>query len=82
MESSGDIEGGAQPAAREALTVNEACLLVKVGRRTIYRWIQDDLVEYYHTPGGSVRIYRDSLKRDPQILGEQVGQSWRAKAIT
>lgn len=76
MESSEEMK----QAEREALTVNEVCGALKVGRRTVYRWIRDGLVEFYHTPGGSVRVYRDSLKRDR--TEEQVGQSWRTKALT
>jgi excisionase family DNA binding protein len=43
-----------------------ACALVGVSRRTIYNWITAGKVEYVRTAGGSVRIFVDSLWRDPQ----------------
>jgi excisionase family DNA binding protein len=43
----------------------KACALVGVSRRTIYNWITAGKVEYVRTAGGSVRIFVDSLWRDP-----------------
>jgi excisionase family DNA binding protein len=45
----------------------KACALVGVSRRTIYNWITAGKVEYVRTAGGSVRIFVDSLWRDPQL---------------
>jgi len=42
-----------------------ACELVGVSRRTIYNWITAGKVEYVRTAGGSIRIFADSLWRDP-----------------
>jgi len=42
-----------------------ACELVGVSRRTIYNWITAGKVEYVRTAGGSIRIFVDSLWRDP-----------------
>jgi hypothetical protein len=38
---------------------------VGVSRRTIYNWITAGKVEYVRTAGGSVRIFVDSLWRNP-----------------
>jgi len=38
---------------------------VGVSRRTIYNWIASGKVEYVRTAGGSVRIFVDTLWREP-----------------
>ncbi|HEX6973291.1 MAG TPA: helix-turn-helix domain-containing protein [Vicinamibacterales bacterium] len=43
----------------------KACELVGVSRRTIYNWIASGKVEYVRTAGGSVRIFVDTLWREP-----------------
>ena len=43
----------------------KACDLVGVSRRTIYNWIASGKVEYVRTAGGSVRIFVDTLWREP-----------------
>ncbi len=50
----------------------KACELVGVSRRTIYNWIAGGKVDYVRTAGGSIRIFVDSLWRDPHELGQQV----------
>ena len=49
---------------RPTVSVNEACALIGVSRRTIYNWIAAGKVEYVRTAGGSIRIFTDSLWRD------------------
>ena len=43
----------------------KACELVGVSRRTIYNWLSSGKIEYVRTAGGSVRIFVDTLWRDP-----------------
>jgi len=50
---------------RKAISIMKACALVGVSRRTIYNWITAGKVEYVRTAGGSVRIFVDSLWREP-----------------
>ena len=52
-------------ADRKTLSIAKACELVGVTRRTIYNWIAGGKVEYVRTAGGSVRIFVDTLWRDP-----------------
>ncbi len=52
-------------ADRKTLSIAKACELVGVSRRTIYNWIAGGKVEYVRTAGGSVRIFADTLWRDP-----------------
>ncbi|MCH7749062.1 MAG: helix-turn-helix domain-containing protein [Acidobacteria bacterium] len=53
----------------------KACELVGVSRRTIYNWIASGKVEYVRTAGGSVRIFVDTLWREPEIGSGQVTSS-------
>ena len=48
----------------------KACEAVGVSRRTIYNWIASGKVEYVRTAGGSVRIFVDTLWREPGSSGE------------
>ena len=52
-------------ADRPTLSIAKAGELVGVTRRTIYNWIARGKVEYVRTAGGSVRIFVDTLWRDP-----------------
>lgn len=56
----------------------KACETVGVSRRTIYNWLSSGKVEYIRTAGGSVRIFADTLWRDPQRGGRPVvASSWQ-----
>ena len=55
----------AMTAARTTVSINKACELLDVSRRTIYNWIASGKVEYVRTAGGSVRIFADTLWRAP-----------------
>ncbi len=50
---------------RKTVSIPRACELVGVSRRTIYNWIAGGKVEYVRTAGGSVRIFVDTLWREP-----------------
>jgi excisionase family DNA binding protein len=50
---------------RKTISIMKACELVGVTRRTIYNWIASHKVEYVRTAGGSVRIFVDTLWREP-----------------
>ena len=50
---------------RKTISIMKACELVGVSRRTIYNWIAGGKIEYVRTAGGSVRIFVDTLWRDP-----------------
>jgi excisionase family DNA binding protein len=51
---------------RKTISIMKACELVGVSRRTIYNWLSSGKIEYVRTAGGSVRIFVDTLWRDPQ----------------
>jgi excisionase family DNA binding protein len=50
---------------RKTISIMKACELVGVSRRTIYNWMSSGKVEYVRTAGGSVRIFVDTLWREP-----------------
>ena len=58
---------------RKTISILKACELVGVSRRTIYNWLASGKVEYVRTAGGSVRIFVDTLWRDP---GHARPRSW------
>jgi excisionase family DNA binding protein len=51
---------------RKTISIMKACELVGVSRRTIYNWLSAGKIEYVRTAGGSVRIFVDTLWRDPK----------------
>lgn len=51
----------------------KACELVGVSRRTIYNWLSAGKIEYIRTAGGSVRIFVDTLWRDPNRADRAAG---------
>ena len=55
---------------RKTISIMKACELVGVSRRTIYNWIASGKVEYVRTAGGSVRIFVDTLFREPGRANE------------
>ena len=60
----------------------KACELVGVSRRTIYNWLSSGKIEYVRTAGGSVRIFVDTLWRDPHRAERPaaVDAGWHAAA--
>lgn len=65
---------------RKTISIMKACELVGVSRRTIYNWIASGKVEYVRTAGGSVRIFVDTLWRDPHRTDRPAVQSiWQTE---
>jgi excisionase family DNA binding protein len=63
---------------RKTVSIPRACELVGVSRRTIYNWISGGKVQYVRTAGGSVRIFVDTLWREPDGPVE-AGASWNER---
>jgi len=65
---------------RKTTSIMKACELVGVSRRTIYNWLASGKIEYVRTAGGSVRIFVDSLWRDPHQADRPAIESmWHAE---
>jgi excisionase family DNA binding protein len=70
--------GGKQHVERKTISIMKACELVGVSRRTIYNWLASHKIEYVRTAGGSVRIFVDTLWRDPHRADQPAVQAmWR-----
>jgi excisionase family DNA binding protein len=63
-QGQGFVAGG-RNVERQTVSIMKACELVGVSRRTIYNWIAAGKVEYVRTAGGSIRIFVDTLWRQP-----------------
>jgi len=59
---------------RKTVSIPRACELVGVSRRTIYNWIAAGKIQYVRTAGGSVRIFADTLWREPQEGAEPTSE--------
>ena len=57
---------------RQTVSIMKACEMVGVSRRTIYNWIAAGKVEYVRTAGGSIRIFTDTLWRQPEGAGRSL----------
>ncbi len=64
-DASGQVAEAEMMIDRKTISIMKACELVGVSRRTIYNWIASGKVEYVRTAGGSVRIFVDTLWREP-----------------
>ncbi len=61
---------------RKTVSIPRACELVGVSRRTIYNWIAGGKVQYVRTAGGSVRIFEDTLWREPEPNPGESDRPW------
>ncbi|MBX4186871.1 MAG: helix-turn-helix domain-containing protein [Candidatus Doudnabacteria bacterium] len=50
--------------SQQTVSINKACELTGVSRRTIYNWISAGKLKYIRTAGGSIRIFSESLWRN------------------
>jgi len=65
MQTNTEMNTVSPMVERKTISIMKACELVGVSRRTIYNWIAGGKVEYIRTAGGSVRIFVDTLWRQP-----------------
>ena len=65
MQTNTESNRTATIVERKTISIMKACELVGVSRRTIYNWIASGKIEYVRTAGGSVRIFVDTLWREP-----------------
>ena len=68
----GEMRAPVMIVDRKTISIMNACKLVGVSRRTIYNWIASGKVEYVRTAGGSVRIFVDTLWREPETDSSQL----------
>jgi excisionase family DNA binding protein len=74
------MTSGGISVERQTTSIMKACELVGVSRRTIYNWLSSGKIEYVRTAGGSVRLFVDTLWRDPQKADRPtVRNAWQAE---
>jgi len=66
---------------RKTISIMKACELVGVSRRTIYNWLSSGKIEYVRTAGGSVRIFVDTLWRDPNSTARPAEQQQQQQPV-
>jgi excisionase family DNA binding protein len=66
---------------RQTVSIMKACEVVSVSRRTIYNWIAAGKVDYLRTAGDAVRIFVDSLWRQPSTQSEAPGTVARGASL-
>ncbi|MBI5139744.1 excisionase family DNA-binding protein [Candidatus Nomurabacteria bacterium] len=64
---------------RQTISIMKACELVGVSRRTVYNWIGAGKVEYVRTAGGSIRIFVDTLWRQPDDASARRSDNLKGK---
>jgi excisionase family DNA binding protein len=64
---------------RKTVSIPRACELVGVSRRTIYNWIAGGKVQYVRTAGGAVRIFADTLWREPAPAPGEDSPVWNER---
>jgi excisionase family DNA binding protein len=67
---------------RKTVSIPRACELVGVSRRTIYNWLAGGKIQYVRTAGGSVRIFEDTLWREPEAANDSAGASWTQQRLS
>ena len=69
---------------RKTVSIPRACELVGVSRRTIYNWLAGGKIQYVRTAGGSVRIFEDTLWRDPEAAATSgdAAASWTQQRLS
>ncbi len=65
---------------RKTISIMKACETVGVSRRTIYNWLASGKLEYVRTAGGSVRIFADTLWREPNDAVRPADAVWQQAA--
>lgn len=52
-----------QPRIGRSVSLDQACQMLQVSRRTVYNWIRDGRLQTIRTIGGSQRVLVDSVRQ-------------------
>ncbi|RPJ51963.1 MAG: hypothetical protein EHM23_33485 [Acidobacteria bacterium] len=74
--------GSPGPQSRYLLDVATAAAIARVSRSTFERWAWKGKVESASTPGGHLRIYLDSLFKDPPFREFDLRKRRRRKRVS
>lgn len=67
---------------RQLISLAQAQEILEVSKRTLYHWMNRGQLEYYQTPGGTRRIYLDSLvkgKHGKTLSDEELEAIWSSE---
>jgi excisionase family DNA binding protein len=57
-----------EPHIGRSVSLDQACLVLRVSRRTVYNWIREGRLRTIRTLGGSQRVLVDSLRQATRSL--------------
>lgn len=52
-----------EPRIGRSVSLDQACQILQVSRRTVYNWIRDGRLQTIRTLGGSQRVLLESVRR-------------------
>ncbi len=61
-----------QPRIGRSVSLEQACQMLQVSRRTVYNWIREGRLQTIRTLGGSQRVLVDSLRQAAGSIDTQV----------
>lgn len=62
-----------EPRIGRSVSLEQACLMLQVSRRTVYNWIREGRLQTIRTLGGSQRVLLESLREVSGRIHTQVG---------
>ncbi len=64
-----------EPRIGRSVSLDQACQILQVSRRTVYNWIRDGRLQTIRTLGGSQRVLVESVRQAAGRVQEAVGAS-------
>ena len=61
-----------EPRIGRSVSLEQACQMLQVSRRTVYNWIREGRLETIRTLGGSQRVLLESLRQAAGHIHTQV----------
>jgi len=62
-----------EPRIGRSVSLEQACLMLQVSRRTVYNWIREGRLQTIRTLGGSQRVLLESLRQVSGRIHTHVG---------
>ena len=61
-----------EPRIGRSVSLEQACLMLQISRRTVYNWIREGRLQTIRTLGGSQRVLLESLRQASGQIHTQV----------
>jgi excisionase family DNA binding protein len=62
-----------EPRIGRSVSLDQACQILQVSRRTVYNWIRDGRLQTIRTLGGSQRVLLESVRQAAGRVQEAMG---------